>query len=197
MFDVTLHPGASPGALAFTWSGVSRLALEHDGDLVAEAGTRAFRLHRPNWAFSVFVSGEAGRRITATILVDVVSGAPLDVVPASITAQYTRGGAYLGPVRQVSFVSPSPVAASWTADASVIPSSGFVKTPGAINFAFDSTLSEGVYHGRITAVTGSTVAIPVTWTLAAHPTGLAAGTYKTNLSIRGSYPDSTITRGSP
>jgi uncharacterized protein (TIGR03437 family) len=213
------------------------------------------------WFFNLIVDGEANQTVVAHIYVDVSSGAPLDVVPASITYQYIRGGMYQLQTQLVSIVTRSPATVQLSADQPwIFPRSGPVDTPTWLGVVLDATIPEGVYHGKITLTAGSTsVVVPVTWMLydaphlvfsmdpiafqwrigdplpaAQHlqitcpsllqeaysagstgipnflkidpsygstpatlnltidPTGLGPGTYKTNLSIGGSYPDSTI-----
>lgn len=213
------------------------------------------------WFFNLIVYGEANQSVVAHIHVDVSSGAPLDVVPASITYQYIRGGMYPLQTQLVSIVTPAQATVQLSTDQPWIsPRSGPINTPASLGVVFDATIPQGVYHGKITLTAGSTsVVIPVTWMLydaphlvfamdpivfqwrigdplpaAQHlqitcpsllqeayyagstdrpsflkvdpsygstpatlnltidPSALAPGTYKTNLSVGGSYPDSTI-----
>jgi uncharacterized protein (TIGR03437 family) len=124
------------------------------------------------WAFSVFVSGENNQSITVAILIDVSSGAPLDVVPNSITYQYIRGGSYLYQPQLLSFITPTlATAVQWKADQPwITPTAGQLGAPGGIYVNLDTALAEGVYQGKIAVTAGSNnVIVPVTWKIYDFP----------------------------
>jgi uncharacterized protein (TIGR03437 family) len=256
--------GSLPGVQWGIFVGVSRTWLQVTQTTTATPGeihvtVDPATLEVGYWAFTVFVSGEAGQRLVATILVDVSSGAPLDALPTSISAQFMRGAGYLNQGQIISLNTPSPATVRWTADSWIQASTGSIKTPANLELSFDTSLPEGVYSGKITFTTGSTsVTIPVAWsvydmphlvfsaapisfqwrigeppppavklsvtcptlkpdyfsagatnypsflkvdpsygptpatlTLTVDTTALTAGSYTTNLSIQGNYPDSS------
>jgi uncharacterized protein (TIGR03437 family) len=210
--------------------------------------------------YNMFVSGENDQQIVVSMALDVSSGAPLDVVPNSITTQFVRGTASNPNVPALQVTAPTTTTVQHRADQSwVIPQTGYFATPGYIGLSFDTTLPEGVYKANVTfsagansvvvpvsyslydaphlvfpatpisfqwrigdplpatqqihftcptltpdfvnagptdypsflQVTPSYGSTPLTITLTADPTGLGAGTYKTQLSVQGTYPDST------
>lgn len=164
--------GSVPGIQWSVFVGVSRTWLQVTQTTKATPGEIHVTVDPATveiglWTFNISVIDEANHQIPVIVVVDVSSGAPLDVVPSSISYSYIRGGPdpYQSPF--VTFITPSPATVTWTADQPwIAPASGNLQAPAAASYSLDIKLNEGVYHGNITAGVGSNkVVIPVTWTL--------------------------------
>jgi uncharacterized protein (TIGR03437 family) len=152
-----------------TWLQVSQTSRTTPGEVRVTVDPASVELGY--WTFLLLVSGEAGQQIQTAIVVDVSSGAPLDIVPDTIDVQFTRGIQNNQPTPTVTFVAPVATAVQWSVDQPwVISRQGSGTTPFTMGLAFDATLAEGVYHATLTARAGTTVkTIPVTWRLYDSP----------------------------
>jgi uncharacterized protein (TIGR03437 family) len=93
----------------------------------------------------------------------------------------------------------SPIGFTWTIGSPPPPALAFPITcptilqefvsVGATDFPSFLKVSSGAASAPASVVGATT---PATISITADPTGLSAGTYKTNLSVQGSYPDSTV-----
>jgi uncharacterized protein (TIGR03437 family) len=154
----------------YTWMQATQTTTATPGQIVI--GVNSTTAPVGYFTATLIIEGENHQIVYINVYVDVSSGAPVDVVPTSITAEDIIGSQLSYQPPTLTMVTPNQSQIQLTADQPwILPASPLnVQTPFTLPLPLNTTLPEGVYQGNITATAGSTkVLIPVTWKLYNEP----------------------------
>lgn len=158
-----IYPGG------YGWLQITQTTTVTPGQIIVSADSTS----APTGYYSVeiAVQGENHQLVYVYLSVDVSSGAPIDVLPASISVEYIRGSQLPYQPPTLTILTPNQGVVQISADQPWITAPlGPWQTPDALTFTFDTTLPEGVYHGNLTVAAGSAkVVVPITWMLYDDP----------------------------